>query len=69
MDGYQKTENLKLNKITRDMIVDIEPIDENFKKIDKDAEKYLKDLIKELKKEKESTYFNEENTKVKTKKI
>ena len=34
MDGYQKTENLKLNKITGDMIVDIEPIDENFKKID-----------------------------------
>lgn len=34
MDGYQKTENLKLNKMTGDMIVDIEPIDENFKKID-----------------------------------
>ena len=34
-----------------------------------EREKYLKDLIKELKKEKESTYFNEENTKVKTKKI
>ena len=34
MDGYQKTENLKLNKITGDMIVDIDPIDENFKKID-----------------------------------
>lgn len=34
MDGYQKTENLKLNKITGDVIVDIEPIDENFRKID-----------------------------------
>lgn len=34
-----------------------------------EREKYLNDLIKELKKEKESTYFNEENTKVKTKKI
>ena len=34
-----------------------------------EREKYLKDLIKELKKEKESTYFNEENTKVKTKKV
>lgn len=34
-----------------------------------EREEYLKDLIKELKKEKESTYFNEENTKVKTKKI
>lgn len=34
MDGYQKTENLKLNKITGDMVVDIEPIDENFSKID-----------------------------------
>lgn len=37
MDGYQKTENLKLNKITGDMIVDIEPIDENFREVDKNV--------------------------------
>lgn len=37
MDGYQKTENLKLNKMTGDMIVDIEPIDENFRKIDENV--------------------------------
>lgn len=37
MDGYQKTDNLKLNKMTGDMIVDIEPIDENFREVDENV--------------------------------